>query len=133
MTDIAAANDTPVQHYFDHGALSYVQIPATDVRVSAAFYEAIFGWTIRGGSDTHYSFTDGCGRVIGAWVTGRAIATAPGVLVYIYVHDLDAAVAAVVSHGCEIVRPRYVEGDVLVATFRDPAGNVIGAWQKAPV
>jgi hypothetical protein len=85
MSDIseAAASKPPVQHYFEHGALSYVQIPAADVKVSARFYEALFGWTIRGGSPDHYSFTDGAGRVIGAWVTGRAIAASPGVLLYV--------------------------------------------------
>jgi hypothetical protein len=27
------------------------------------------------------------------------------------------------------VREVYAEGDLWVATFRDPAGNVIGIWQ----
>lgn len=138
--DVPGTDETPAepsaapagQHYFDHGALSYVQLPAIDVKASAKFYEAIFGWTIRGGSDSHYSFTDPRGHVIGAWVTGRDAAASPGVILYIYVYDLDATLAQVAAHGCAIVKPRYVEGDVLVATFRDPAGNVIGAWQKAP-
>jgi predicted enzyme related to lactoylglutathione lyase len=64
------------RHFFGHGRLAYIQIPAIDVRTSADFYAGIFG--------------------------------AP------------------------IVTPPYLEGDVWVATFRDPAGNVIGIWQKEP-
>jgi predicted enzyme related to lactoylglutathione lyase len=30
-----------------------------------------------------------------------------------------------------VVDERYAEGDLWVATFRDPAGNVIGVWQHA--
>ena len=119
-------------HLFGHGRLSYVQIPATDVRASAAFYELVFGWKVRGGSANHLSFTDTTGDMIGAWVTGRAISREAGVLPYIYVHGLDAALERVTASGGEIVKPPYAEGDLWVATFRDPAGNVIGGWQQGP-
>ena len=32
-----------------HGGLSYLEIPAVDVRQSAAFYEAVIGWKVFGG------------------------------------------------------------------------------------
>ena len=38
----------------------------------------------------------------------------------------------VVTNGGEVVTAPYPEGDLRVATFRDPAGNVIGVWQQAP-
>jgi hypothetical protein len=43
-------------HLFGHGRLSYVQIPAIDVRASAAFSEKVFGWKVRGGGANHLSF-----------------------------------------------------------------------------
>jgi predicted enzyme related to lactoylglutathione lyase len=46
---------TAREHPFRHGRLGYVQIPALDVRGSAAFYKEIFGWQIRGGSPAHLS------------------------------------------------------------------------------
>jgi hypothetical protein len=61
-----------------HGRLAYVQIPALDVRASAAFYKEMFSWAIRGGSDAHLSFTDATGNMIGAFVTGRSIADDAG-------------------------------------------------------
>jgi hypothetical protein len=33
--------------------------------------------------------------------------------------------------GGSSVTPPYPEGNLKVATFRDPAGNVVGIWQQA--
>lgn len=128
------------EHPFGHGRLAYVQIPALDVNVSAAFYKDIFGWEVRGGpstslragSETHLSFTDSSGNVIGAFVTGRRISSDPGVVLYNYVHGLDATLARMTAAGSQVVREPYLEGDVWVATLTDPAGNVIGIWQFDP-
>lgn len=128
----AAAAESSARHLFGHGRLSYIQIPALDVRRSADFFSRVFGWEIRGGSDSHLSFTDATGDMIGAWVTGRLASRDPGVLPYIYVHGLDAILERVLSSGGEIVKPPYPEGDLWVATIRDPAGNVIGVWQQGP-
>lgn len=115
------------------GKLSYIQIPAIDAEVSGAFYRDVFGWELRG-TPEHRSFTDTSGELIGAFITSstddvRAISTEPGILPYVYVDGLDAAVERITSHGGEIVRGPYPEGDLWVATFRDPAGNVMGVWQ----
>jgi predicted enzyme related to lactoylglutathione lyase len=120
------------RHLFGHGRLSYIQIPAVNVRDSARFYAGVFGWQIRGGGDDHLSFTDATGDMIGAWVTGRAPSREPGVLPYIYVHGIDAMLERVQAGGGEIVKPACPEGDLWVATFRDPAGNVVGVWQQGP-
>ena len=127
-----AAGGSGSRHMFGHGRLSYVQIPALDVRASATFYRDVFGWQSRGDGATHLSFTDTTGDMIGAWVTGRAISTEPGVLPYIYVHGIDAVLDKVTASGGAIVTAPYPEGDLWVATFRDPAGNVIGVWQLGP-
>jgi predicted enzyme related to lactoylglutathione lyase len=120
------------QHLFGHGRLSYIQIPATNVRESGAFYSRVFGWEIRGGRDDHLGFSDATGDMIGAWITGRTVSRDPGVLPYIYVHGVDAILERVRTCGGEVVKPPYAEGALWVATFRDPAGNVIGVWQQGP-
>ncbi len=117
---------------FGHGRLSYVQIPALDVRASGEFYARVFGWVVRGGQDHHFSFTDATGDMIGAWVTGRAISTEPGILPYVSVISVDAILERVIAAGGEVVTPPYPEGALWVATFRDPAGNVMGVWQQGP-
>ena len=113
------------------GKLSYIQIPARNVAQSAAFYVRVFGWSDAGGdSPDHRSFSDAAGEMIGAWVTGRSIAAEPGVLPYIYVDGIDDTLARVEAEGGAIVRQPYPEGGLWVATFRDPAGNVIGVWHS---
>ncbi len=113
-----------------HGGLSYLHIPALDVQQSAAFYERVFGWRIRGRDTTHPGFDDATGHVSGAWVADQAISREPGLLPYIYVDHIDDVLAQVVVHGGAVVKAPYPEGTLWVATFRDPAGNVLGLWQQ---
>jgi hypothetical protein len=111
------------------GGVTYLQIPTVDAEASADFYERVFGWTIRQRGTSHVTFADGSGHVIGAFIVGRVISREPGVLPYIYVSNIDEAVAAIKANGGEIVRDIYPEGDLEVATFRDVAGNQLGVWQ----
>jgi uncharacterized protein len=115
-----------------HGHVSYLEIPALDTEQSAAFYEAVFGWHIRGHDTGRPSFDDPSGDLIGRWVTGRTVSREPGLLPYIYVDRIDDIVGRIVTQGGEVVKPPYPEGDLWVATFRDPAGNLMGVWQAGP-
>lgn len=112
------------------GGVSYLRIPAEDARASAAFYEAVFGWSLRGDPDDP-SFEDGTGHVIGHFMTDQAVAGEGGVRPYIFVERVEETLDAVVKHDGEVVTKPYPEGDLLVATFRDPAGNVLGVWQQS--
>jgi predicted enzyme related to lactoylglutathione lyase len=109
-------------------SFSYIKIPATDPKASAQFYEGAFGWTIRGLDNDRPSFDDASGHVSGSWEIDQAPSREPGVLPFIYVDRIDDAVARIRVHGGEIVEEPYPEGDLWVATFRDPAGNVLGVW-----
>ena len=115
-----------------HGSLSYLEIPAVDARRSAAFYEQVLGWNIRDHDTDDPRFDDATRHLIGRWVIGRAISREPGLLPYIYVDRIDDAVARVAAHRGEVVKAPYAEGNLWVATVRDPAGNVIGLWQEGP-
>ena len=65
------------------------------------------------------------------WVLDRQPSGDAGVLVYIRVDDVDASLEAITEAGGEIVLPRTDEGEGLAyATFRDPAGNVLGVFQE---
>jgi uncharacterized protein len=110
------------------GGISYLRIPAVDPRRSAEFYAGVFGWLVDTGRASP-SFTDGTGHVIGHFTTDLAAAEDAGVRPYVYVESVDGAVAAVEALGGEIVNRPYREGTLWVATFRDPAGNVLGIWQ----
>jgi predicted enzyme related to lactoylglutathione lyase len=55
-----------------------------------------------------------------------------GICPYVYVEDVDATLARIAQQGGAVVREPYPEGDLWVATFRDPSGNVLGVWQSGP-
>jgi uncharacterized protein len=114
------------------GGISYVQIPAGDPEESAAFYEQVFGWNIRGRGTSHVAFDDATGDVSGAFMPDRAISREPGILPYVYVSSVDRTLEQVTANGGEVVTAPYPEGNLWVATFRDPAGNVVGLWQMGP-
>ena len=114
-----------------HGHVSYLEIPASDPEQSAAFYEAVFGWEIRRRDDGDRSFDDRSGHLIGRWKKGRAVANEPGLVPFIYVDRIDEIVERIRRQGGTIVREPYPEGNLKVATFRDPAGNFMGIWQVA--
>jgi predicted enzyme related to lactoylglutathione lyase len=115
---------------FRPAGVSYLRIPAPDPKLSAAFYETVFGWRVDSARDDP-SFEDGTGHVIGHFVADLAVAGEAGVRPYIFVEDVDQTLDEVTSRGGEVATAPYPEGDLRVATFRDPAGNEIGVWQQA--
>ena len=111
--------------------ITYLHIPAHEPGRSARFYQAVFGWNLRGDPENP-GFDDGTGHVIGAWVTDIPVAGEAGPLPYVFVDDVDDALDLVVGNGGAVVTAPYPEEALWVATFRDPAGNVVGVWQMGP-
>jgi PhnB protein len=110
------------------GAVTYLHLPATDVRLAAAFYGDVFGWNIDGPDSDRPSFDDASGLLGGAWISDQVPVAKPGLLPYIYVADIEETVALIVAHGGAIVTGPHPEGQLTVATFRGPDGNVLGLW-----
>ena len=113
-----------------NGKICYIEMPATDIARSAAFYQSVFGWNIRKRGDGATAFDDATGQVSGAWVLKRPPSPTPGLLIYIMVDSVAATVEKVVAGGGEIVQPLGVDAPELTARFRDPGGNVIGLYQE---
>jgi predicted enzyme related to lactoylglutathione lyase len=122
------------------GTLNYIEIPAVDLDESATFYEEVFGWSVTRTptvspelDQTSYpSFADATGMVGGAFVLGRRPSQEAGILPCILVQDIDETLQAVVDHGGKVAKPRtpIVEGVDWEATFRDPAGNLLGLFES---
>jgi predicted enzyme related to lactoylglutathione lyase len=113
-----------------NGKICYIEMPATDVARSSDFYQRVFGWNVRTRGDGSTAFDDTTGQVSGAWVLGRPPSAKPGLLIYIMVDSVAAAVEAVVANGGEIVQPIGADAPEITARFRDPGGNVIGLYQQ---
>lgn len=114
---------------FRAAGVSYLRIPAPDPQRSAAFYAAVFGWRVDRNRDVP-NFEDGTGHVIGHFVSDLPVAGAAGFRPYVYVDSVEDTLAEARARGGELATAPYPEGDLTVATFRDPAGNEIGVWQR---
>ena len=118
------------QGVFRPGGITYLRIPAPAAAQLAGFYAAVFGWKVDA-ERASPSFEDAGGFVIGHFHSDEAVAGEAGVRPYVYVNDVAATLEKVIAEGGTVATPIYPEGDLLVATFHDPAGNVMGVWQRA--
>lgn len=112
------------------GKICYLELPAVDIERSAEFYEGVFGWRVRRRGDGRLAFDDAVGEVSGTWVLGRPAAGEPGLLVYVMVDSVAAAIERVVAAAGELVQPIGGDAPEITARIRDPAGNVIGLYQE---
>jgi predicted enzyme related to lactoylglutathione lyase len=124
-------DDESESRIFRPAGISYLRIPAGDPQRTAAFYESVFGWSVNLDRPDP-SFEDGTGHVIGHFIPDATAAGEAGVRPYIYVDRVDETLEKVGAHGGAVVDPPCPEGDLWVTTFRDPAGNVLGVWQRGP-
>ena len=110
-----------------HGDVAYLQIPASDVARSAAFYEALLGWQV----DVNYGeFT--APNVIGQFVTDVQTTTSAGPVLWFGVGDVRRAQTAVERHGGALLgRPQLDQGERLLIEAIDPSGNRIGLVARA--
>ena len=113
-----------------NGKICYLEIPTSDIDRSVRFYQAVFGWETRRRGDGATAFDDAVGEVSGSWVTGRPVSRTPGLLLYVMVDSIDAAVDAVVANGGRIVQPLGADAPELTARFADLDGNVLGLYQE---
>jgi predicted enzyme related to lactoylglutathione lyase len=113
-----------------NGKICYVEVPSTDASRSAEFYNKVFGWKMRKRGDGSTAFDDSVGQVSGSFVTGRPPMASVGLLIYVMVDSVAAAMEAVVANGGEIVQPIGADAPEITARFRDPGGNVLGLYQN---
>lgn len=109
------------------GQVGYLQLPALDVARSAAFYAAVFGWSVEAGQA---EFT--APGLIGQWTTERASSPGAGPLLWICTDSLYRTFRAAEDHGGSVpTKPWLDGGERWLAEIDDPAGNRIGV--VAPV
>jgi PhnB protein len=111
-------------HGFAHGQLGYLQIPALDIATSARFYEQVFGWRVK---PPEAGFE--APGLIGQWITDRAPAPDAGPVGWIHVHDIRRSLQDAARAGADVRDGPLPDGPRLLASFTDPAGNLVGIVQ----
>jgi uncharacterized protein len=107
--------------------IDYIELPATDIAGTKAFYSAVFGWTFTDYGPDYTSFHDG--RIGGGFTTDAKVASG-GVLVVLYARDLDAIKASVMAHGGRIVKDIFEFPGGKRFHFADPNGNELAVWSE---
>jgi PhnB protein len=106
---------------FEHGQLVYLQIPAADITTSARFYESVLGWRV----DPPESGFEAAG-LIGQWITDRPPAPDAGAVMWIHVDDVAHTLGEAERAGATLRLQPTPDGPRLLASFSDPAGNLVG-------
>lgn len=113
-----------------HGKICYLIMPSVNAEASAAFYEGVFGWQIRGRDSGELSFDDTTGAVSGMWDTGLQPRSG-GYEVDIMVDDVEAAGAKVIAAGGTLIGEMQVFGQgEHYQKFADPDGNELGLYHS---
>ena len=113
-----------------NGKICYIEIPAVDIDRSVAFYQEVFGWTVRTRGDGSRAFDDGVGQVSGTWRLNRKPMTDVGLLIYVMVDSVADTMEKVTKAGGTIVQPIGGDAPEITARFADPAGNILGLYQE---
>ena len=122
QTDARARGQHP-----PHGQIGYVQLPAIDVAKSAAFYEAVFGWSVEPGSASFEA-----PGMIGQWTSAPAPTPTGGPVLWLCADDLGQTLERVASNGGKVRgRPQLDNGERWLAEVDDPAGTRIGVVTRA--
>ena len=117
---------------FGNGKICYIEIPAVDINRSATFYQKVFNWNIRQRENGSVSFDDGVGEVSGMWVLGRKPASEIGLVISIMVYNIQESIDLIANNGGKILGVD-IEGKDKLASFSDPAGNILGLYQHNSV
>jgi hypothetical protein len=107
--------------------IDYIELPATDIPVTKAFYTAVFGWQFTDYGPNYTSFHDG--RLGGGFTTAATVAAA-GVLIVIYARELETIRESVTRHGGRITREPFEFPGGKRFHFADPSGNELAVWSE---
>ena len=108
--------------------LNYVELPATDIAKSKAFYEKAFGWSLTAFGPSYAATTTG-DTDIGLDADKAEAPKAP--LAIVETDNLEAALKSVTAAGGKITKPIFAFPGGRRFHFEDPSGNELAVWQQA--
>jgi len=128
----AAAAEPQTAPDQDGGApVDWFELLGTDAKRSQQFYAEIFGWQLMGAVASYGMVDTGTSRGIRGGI--GAGEPGPWVTVYANVPDVAAVLAkATELGGSRVHGPVAVDDHMQTGALRDPAGNVVGVYHRAP-
>ena len=113
--------------------INYIELPAGDMAATQSFYRDVFGWKFTDYGPEYASFSAAEAGVDGGFRSDGAVRpadTGSGVLVVLYVTDLEATQERVRSAGARILKPIFSFPGGRRFHFRDPSGNELAVWSE---
>ena len=101
------------------GKIDYVELPATDLPATKAFYAQAFGWSFTDYGPNYAAFDEG----LDGGFQGDLVEAVKAPLVVIFAEDLEAMLAKVQAAGGEVTKPIFDFPGGRRFHFRDPSGN----------
>jgi D-aminopeptidase len=125
LEQMIAPEEDPMGQEEHDQRIDYIELGATDMEASKAFYSAAFGWPFQDWGSDYASFEDG--RLAGGLRQEDEVARG-GPLVILYAVDLEATEAAVRAAGGTIAQEIFSFPGGRRFHFLDPAGNELAVW-----
>jgi predicted enzyme related to lactoylglutathione lyase len=115
----------------------HIEIPASDTKEAATFYNSLFDWKLEHDANFDYwQFEAGEGPGGGFVKIGEegssGVTRAGDVLIYIDTDDIEATLARAESLGAKILTPKTeIPGVGWFGVFSDPSGNRMALYTSA--
>jgi hypothetical protein len=115
----------------EHGKLSYVEFPASDLEATKAFFVAVFDWSFTDYGPDYTSFSDQ-GLNGGFYKSGLKSLTENGsALLVLYSRDLEQTLDTVTQSGGTVVKPIFSFPGGRRFHFTEPSGNEFAVWSES--
>ncbi|MEM8605193.1 MAG: VOC family protein [Cyanobacteria bacterium P01_H01_bin.121] len=112
----------------EHEKLNYVELPASNLDATKAFFITAFGWTFEDFGPEYTAFSNQ-GLAGGFFRSDLASTTSTGgALLVFYSHDLEATQAKIAAAGGRIVKPTFTFPGGRRFHFTEPSGNEFAVW-----
>lgn len=113
--------------------IAHIEIPSTNLAKSGTFYSKLFGWKIEPMDEGDEYITFSAGTGMGGGISKVKKAPGEGVVAYVMVKDIDAALKKAVTLGAKVMTPVTEIGGGWGhwAQFKDPGGcSGIALWSR---
>ena len=115
-----------------HHAINYIEFTTSDIALTKAFYQKVFGWSFQDWGPDYIAFDKTKSGIDGGFRKGEPgqVHADSAPLVVIYSEDLEATQKAVESAGGKVTVPIFEFPGGRRFHFSDGQGNVLAVWSK---
>ena len=112
----------------EHGKISYVEFPATDLTATKQFFQSVFGWSFTDYGPDYASFSKQ-GLSGGFYQSGLSSLTDNGAaLIVLYSENIEVTQTKIEQTGGKITKPIFSFPGGRRFHFCEPSGNELAVW-----